>query len=96
MRAVTLNTPDWTIVKMNSPVHPLPRQPNSKRVQHIPDQDQRPPEPNMPLTALTVSIVTALILTSHSLPIAIKKRKYYILRVLFTHLHTHSEFLLCA
>lgn len=53
--------PDWTAVQMNSPVHPFPGEPNSKGVQNIPGRDQRPPEPNKPLTALTVSIVTALL-----------------------------------
>lgn len=61
MKALTLNAPDWTAVTMNSPVHPFPGGPNSKRVQNIPGQDQRLPEPNMPLTALTVSIVTLLL-----------------------------------
>lgn len=88
---MTLNTPDWTVVKMNSPVHPLPGELNSKRVQHIPDQDQRPPESDMPLTALTVSIVTVLLLTSHSLAIAIKKKKYilYTQSAVYTPTHTH-------
>lgn len=58
MEAVSPNAPDWTTVNMNSPVHPFPGEPNSKRVQNIPSRDQRPPEPNMPLIALTVSIVT--------------------------------------
>lgn len=55
---MTPNAPGWTTVKMNSPVQPFPREPNSKRVQSIPGWVQRPPEPKMPLTAPTDSIVT--------------------------------------
>ncbi len=61
MQAVTLNAPDCTTVKVNSPVHPFPGEPNSKRIQDNPGRYQRPPEPHMPLTALTVSIVTVLL-----------------------------------
>lgn len=51
---------------MNSPIHPFPGEPNSKGVQNIPGRDQCPPEPNMPLTARTLSkVIVQLSLSFH-------------------------------
>lgn len=88
-----LNAPDWTAVRMNSPVHPFPGEPNSTRVQNIPGRDQRPPEPNMPLTALTPSIaaVVFLCLTSHSLSIAIKKKTNVHMRQTLLIIHSQER-----